>query len=94
MLLPHKIYKQVLQNTIILHKNQTNKKKLNNFLINKRIMLKILQIFRRNNTTIYEIFIFLVMFWDITYTSSNGRANPFEIILFLFYKLIVRFLWN
>ena len=62
MLLPHKIYKQVLQNTIILHKNQTNKKKLNNFLINKRIMLKILQIFRRNNTTIYEIFIFLVMF--------------------------------
>jgi len=62
MLLPHKIYKQVLQNTIILHKNQTNKKKLNNFLINKRIMLKILQIFRRNNTTIYEIFIFLIMF--------------------------------
>jgi len=62
MLLPHKIYKQVLQNTIILHKNQTNKKKLNNFLINKRIMLKILQIFRRNNTTIYAIFIFLVMF--------------------------------
>ena len=62
MLLPCQIYKQVLQNTIILHKNQTNKKKLNNFLINKRIMLKILQIFRRNNTTIYEIFIFLVMF--------------------------------